>query len=143
MRMTLGEAFKAGQEVGYIKGRIDEDRSRPKDTTKESLFSAMSYNGEDEILMQLYNDMKMHFKQKNPSYFYRPELINTATLELFWMVIVESFGNCGTSPRGGWIEPDRAQEAVEWLRQGLLSTIPEWDYRAINLMEDDESCTTS
>ena len=36
-------------------------------------------------------------------------------LQVLWMIAVEMFGDCGTSPRFGWIEKDKIAEFREWV----------------------------
>lgn len=51
----------------------------------------------------------------------RPDFIksdgSTPELELFWMILVEMYGNYGTSPRSGWIYPDENDECLNRLSE--------------------------
>ena len=51
----------------------------------------------------------------------RPQFIktdrSTPELELFWMILVEMYGDYGTSPRSGWIYVDKVDECLKHLSE--------------------------
>jgi len=87
--------------------------------SSESLIDALDsvtwYNGLDEIIV----------KWKDPSYFENDRYGNLswnletfdnydmetrAQLQVIWMICVVLFGEYGTSPRSGWIEPENKED---------------------------------
>lgn len=51
----------------------------------------------------------------------KPEFIksdgSTPVLELFWMILVEMYGDYGTSPRSGWMYVDELDECLNHLSE--------------------------
>ena len=85
------------------------------ETLIEALDSVTWYNGLDEIIV----------KWKDPSYFENDRYGNLfwnfetfdsydmetrAQLQVIWMICVVLFGEYGTSPRSGWIEPENKED---------------------------------
>ena len=67
--------------------------------------SVVFYNGIGEFVL-LWKD-----KEPDMSGYIRPDyreqgydVETTANLEFIWMIAVELYGECGTSPRSGWIK---------------------------------------
>lgn len=97
----------------------------------EALQSVVFYNGLSEEL-EAWKDIEpdecgwIH-QTYWPKYQREPEAM--AQLQAFWMICVELFGNCGTSPRFGWIEDRESFKTfIDLLtRCGSLSMNPNED----------------
>jgi hypothetical protein len=83
-----------------------------KAVTTEALISALDsvtwYNGLAEIIVKWkdegYLDNNGYSLCWNWDTFNSYDKSTRDQLEVIWMICVELFGNCGTSPRSGWIE---------------------------------------
>ena len=91
------------------------------DRTTENLFWTMFYNGREKEVELLYQDMKA-FADKEDKAFMRPDYIDGDDIEAFWMVLVQNFGDYGTSPRYGWFNKEQTEEAADWLWTNLGKT---------------------
>lgn len=73
----------------------------------EALQSVVWYNGLSEEL-ETWKDIEPENRSGWIQQTYWPKYQNypeaMAQLQVFWMICVELFGECGTSPRFGWIE---------------------------------------
>lgn len=103
-------------------------------TTAANLFWAMEYNGREKEVERLQRDLKA-FADKEDLAFMRPDYIDGDDLELFWMVLVISYGEYGTSPRYGWFDKEQAEFAAEWLWRYLGITWKHyWDEEVLNTL---------
>lgn len=83
-------------------------------------WAAAWYNGLgddfDRVIRYLQNASKT-----NDRSIKRPDFIksngSTPELELFWMMLVEMYGDYGTSPRSGWIDMDEVNECLNHLSE--------------------------
>lgn len=86
-------------------------------TFEEAFYWAAAwYNGQDEY----FNKVIIYLQSINTSScttVKRPDFIKsdgtTPELELFWMILVQLYGDYGTSPRSGWIYIDNLEKCVE------------------------------
>lgn len=81
------------------------------------LFSRPKYK-EDCVINNLIRDLRDPSKQDDIYTMFDAgkiceEFINTGKFNVIWMILVEMFGSCGTSPRTGWIE--KREECAEFL----------------------------
>ena len=81
-------------------------------------WSAAWYNGyEDEFDKLLYY---LKDQQNNDSYsIFRPDFITPENeiMELYWMLLVFTFGEYGTSPRSGWIDRDKLDDCIKHITE--------------------------
>lgn len=81
-----------------------------------SLDSAGSYNGLSRYIQEWKNIPENPYGSYWPIYREQTDNIETqAQLQIFWMIAVEMFGNCGTSPRSGWIEKENLEAFHEFI----------------------------
>lgn len=94
--MLEGFEYDSGYYAGYDAG---------KEKILSVIDSVVFYNGIGEFVLS--------WKDKEPdmSGYIRPDyreqgydVETTTNLEFIWMIAVELYGECGTSPRSGWIE---------------------------------------
>lgn len=97
----------------------------------DALASVARYNGWNDVLheirnylIQEVNNMK---KTKVPYWNVPyPEFLNKYDVDLYprviWFVMVEMFGDCGCSPRFGWIEKNKSNDAIEFISQLCLKS---------------------
>lgn len=85
-------------------------------------WAAAWYNGCGDDFDKVIRYLKA--KTHNPGYkktISRPQFIksdgSTPELELFWMILVEMYGNYGTSPRSGWMYVDKIDECLKHLSE--------------------------
>lgn len=85
-------------------------------------WAAAWYNGlgDDFDRVIRYLKAKRH-DSNNKKTISRPEFIksdgSTPELELFWMILVEVYGDYGTSPRSGWMYVDELDECLNHLSE--------------------------
>lgn len=95
----------------------------------ENLYCSMSYSFDGvmetlkDILEQLIkHQIEQHGKTYPEFFSYRYDW-NDENRLLIWSFIVTSYGDYGTSPRGGWVEPKEMKE----LRSDIESIIKDYD----------------
>lgn len=89
----------------------------------DNLFWALWYNGLDyevEYLAGLLEDAQGWLDRNDPRMRDAGE-----EMKLLWMILVQCFGDYGTSPRSGWVEDTRG--AAEFLRSCIKRTWGEAD----------------
>lgn len=90
------------------------------ETFADSFFWSLFYNGCEESVKMLAGllescDRLFLDNDKRESIY-----ANNAEMLLLWMVLVQQFGDYGSSPRSGWIEDTRA--AAAFLREQMRRT---------------------
>lgn len=88
----------------------------------DSLASMARYNGWHSTLCDIRNYLiKEVMRHRNEKYYTVsfPEFLSKYDVDSYprviWFIMVEMFGNCGTSPRFGWIEIDKAIDAIDFI----------------------------
>ena len=85
----------------------------------EALKSVVWYNGYEDTINNWINYGDNQFKEnKDNKYYNIPCPYSTDEPEhhmIFWMICVELFGECGTSPRYGWINIDKWKDCKKFL----------------------------
>ena len=103
------------------------------DKLLDSLDSVTWYNGlaseilkwkEDGYLKQ-YEDFSLSWKWED---FISHDIETRSQLQVFWMICVELFGECGTSPRTGWILLEN-KEAFHKFIDEITQSYREWKER--------------
>lgn len=107
-----------------------------KTVTIERLINALDsitwYNGLAEIIVKWkdehYFDESAYGLSWNWNTFenYNPETRNQ--LQIIWMICVELFGEYGTSPRSGWIEPESKDDFYKFI-DDITETYREYSSR--------------
>ena len=109
---------------------VPEDYTRAEDYT-HALDSVTWYNGLAATVLK-WKDLKSDNdysiacpdnycldppKMVNGIYTYPPSeyYMDKAQLQVLWMMAVEMFGDCGTSPRFGWIELKNIDAFHKWI----------------------------
>lgn len=97
-------------------------------------WSAAWYNGyEDEFDKLLYylkdQQKRQKFVEENGIYFEisRPDFIkpDNSIMELYWMLLVYTFGDYGVSPRYGWIYRDKLDDCINHITKMINKTYGE------------------
>lgn len=94
-----------------------------KQPTAEKLINALDsvtwYNGLAEIIVKWkdehYFDASASGLSWNWNTFESYDLETRSQLQVIWMICVELFGDCGTSPRSGWIEPENKDDFYKFI----------------------------
>lgn len=94
-----------------------------KTVTIERLINALDsvtwYNGLAEIIVKWkdehYFDSCSYSLSWNWNTFERYDPETRYQLQVIWMICVELFGDCGTSPRNGWIEPENKDDFYKFI----------------------------
>lgn len=107
-----------------------------KTVTIERLINALDsitlYNGLAEIIVKWkdehYFDEIAYGLSWNWNTFesYNPE--TRSQLQIIWMICVELFGEYGTSPRSGWIEPENKDDFYKFI-DDITETYREYSSR--------------
>lgn len=100
----------------------------------EALQSVVWYNGLSKEL-ESWKDIEPRDGWISEVYYdkYKDSPEECAQLQVFWMILSEMFGDCGTSPRFGWIEDiDSFKTFID-----LLTRCGESSY---NIFDDYEEC---
>ena len=103
---------------------------------KEYKYSRPKYK-EDDFIHRLikdlrnynHNTIKYYTRQDGDKLFDEDEYVETFNerYSMFWQMLVEMFGNCGTSPRTGWIE--NRDECADFLEMVV-------QYKELSLEDD-------
>lgn len=99
-------------------------------TFEESFYQCAAwYNGYTEDFDKLL-DYLMHERNSNSAdNIHRPDSIksdgSTPIMELYWMILVQQWGNYGTSPRSGWIDRNTLDDCIVHLKNIRDSTYKE------------------
>ena len=77
----------------------------------DSLDSVVWYNGHYEMLEKIKNEI-LEMKENE---IYRFDYGNDEQFQVIWMILVELFGDCGTSPRSGWLEMKNKDRIIKFI----------------------------
>lgn len=86
------------------------------------------YDGYDEVLRAIADDMEDFLKNRVSEYTYKTYFLNEVNehvthiewdseLMVFWEYLVLKFGDYGTSPRSGYIE--KIEECIKFIRENF------------------------
>lgn len=111
-------------EHGYYE--LSEDPEDCYDTILEAMRSVLWYN----TLTPAFIDVKQALERELSKKVYsiwdcdnvgRPDTENCKNeqFEVFWILIVQMFGNYGVSPRHGWVDNDRLKDALDFVNMLL------------------------
>lgn len=97
-------------------------------------WAAAWYNGQGDDFDIVIRYLKT--QRSNPNHkktISKPQFIksdgSTPELELFWMILVEMYGDYGTSPRSGWMYVDELDECLNHLSEIRRKTwMSEFEY---------------
>ena len=92
------------------------------DKVYRALVNALWYNVGLECLDVLYNNIKEHDKDSFSFSDIDDAWYDDSALNQYWTMFVEMFGDCGTSPRSGWIY--KTEESLAFFK-GLRDDIEE------------------
>lgn len=92
------------------------------DKVYRALVNALWYNVGLEYLDVLYNNIKEHDKDSFSFSDIDDDWYDNSALNQYWTMFVEMFGDCGTSPRSGWIY--KTKESLTFFK-GLRDDIEE------------------
>lgn len=92
-----------------------------------ALDSAAGYNGLSRYIQEWKNIPENPYGSYWPIYSEQAGGNSTIhdQLQIFWMIAVELFGECGTSPRSGWIEKENLESFHEWIDEITMSQTEE------------------
>ena len=102
----------------------------------EKLINALDsitwYNGLAEIIVEWkdehYFDARTYGLNWNWDTFESYDQETRSQLQVIWMICVELFGNYGTSPRSGWIEPENKDDFYKFI-DDITETYREYETR--------------
>ena len=77
----------------------------------DSLDSVVWYNGHYEKLEKIKNEIS----EMKENEIYRFDYGNEEQFQVIWMILVELFGDCGTSPRSGWLEMKNRDKIIKFI----------------------------
>lgn len=114
----------------WYEGLLDQEDNEWVDFEvkgKDYKFSRPKYR-EDDIIHRLikdlrnydHNTIKYYTRQDGDKLFYEDTYVETFNerYSMLWQMLVEMFGDCGTSPRTGWIEErDECADFLEMVVQ--------------------------
>lgn len=92
-------------------------------TFEEAFYWATAwYNGYDDDFDSVIRYLRIQrLNPNNKKTISKPQFIksngSTPELELFWMILVEMYGDYGTSPRSGWMYVDELDECLKHLSE--------------------------
>ena len=100
------------------------------ETFEENFYRSVAwYNGyEEEFDKLLYYLKNQQNNTNNDTYsIRRPDFITTENeiMELYWMQLVQTFGDYGTSPRSGWIYRDKLDDCINHITEVINKTYGE------------------
>lgn len=91
------------------------DMLKEKDNIIKSLLDSIDlvvwYNGHYEKLEKIKNEIS-EIKENE---IYRFDYENDEQFQVIWMILVELFGNYGTSPRSGWLEMKNKDRIIKFI----------------------------
>lgn len=84
-----------------------------------------SYNGWSQMLRKireyLVSQIEQHQKTRYWSIPFPSDIIHKYDPDLYpriiWSILVEMYGDYGTSPRVGWINGETSRDALQWLSE--------------------------
>lgn len=89
---------------------------------KESLASVARYNGWHNVLVRIKHhliDERMKYHKDEYWSITKPKFLNEFDIDSYpnviWFIMVEMFGDCGCSPRYGWINSSTSKDAIEFV----------------------------
>lgn len=120
MRMGVNMAL-SGQHMDYV---LSSDPDCVYDTILGALRGVIwYYNRENEMVKikhSIEREMSVHRNEQDRQNVSMPNIANSSEqVEFIWMLIVQMFGDYGTSPRSGWIQYDRLDDALEFVNMLL------------------------
>lgn len=77
----------------------------------DSLDSVVWYNGYYEKFEKIKNEISKMKENEN----YRFDYGNDEQFQVIWMILVELYGDCGTSPRSGWLEMKNRDKIIKFI----------------------------
>ena len=91
-------------------------------TFEEAFYwGAAWYDGYADDFDRLIGYLKFQKYLNITDYIHRPNCIksdgSTPIMELYWMILIQQWGNYGTSPRSGWIDRDKLDDCIAHLEK--------------------------
>lgn len=113
--------MNALHSVFWYDGLLDQedDKWLEFDLSNGEKFSRPKYK-DDCVVLKLIDELR-NKEPKNSYYKFSDvrelceDFVSPGEFNVIWMMLVEMFGNCGTSPRTGWIE--KREECAYFLQQ--------------------------
>lgn len=91
-------------------------------TEIKALATVAWYNGWSEKLCEIRDYIKSEIEKPHEDRFWIivfPKFLDDINPDLYprviWAMMVEMFGNYGSSPRFGWIERNKSRKALKWI----------------------------
>ena len=102
--------------------------SDEQETFADMLFWALWYNGHDEHVSMLA-DMLEHIERLtfDDELFKMVDYGDDNMMQMLWMILVQQFGDYGSSPRYGWV--DDTDGAAKFIREQIARTFASVDER--------------
>ena len=86
------------------------------DKILEGLDSVTFYNGlAEEVARWKELEPNDYNSISAPDNIVIPKTPDDYQLQVIWIILVELFGDCGTSPRSGWLYTDKRKEINEFI----------------------------
>lgn len=103
-----------------------------RELTEGLVWRCFTYNGFDEILKDIHHDL-YYFDGKyinsdfmmNYHIKYNMSESDKGQLQIIFMILVEMFGECGTSPRSGWIYREQFDTLRKYIEHILVDVLEE------------------
>lgn len=90
----------------------------------EALASVARYNGWHETLCSIRNYLSSEMAATHSSKYWNiafPGILGGLDPDVYprivWFIMAEMFGDCGCSPRTGWIDGDKSDAALKFINQ--------------------------
>lgn len=116
MRETVKQALN-GEHAIY---EISPEPEDSYDTILGALQGVIAYNGLKDAITTVKHsielELSLHHNYWDRNNVGRPSSTKgNEQFEVIWMLLVQMFGDYGTSPRWGWINLDRLEDALEFV----------------------------
>lgn len=94
-------------------------------TVIEAIASVASYNCWSQTLHKmreyLVSQIVQHHKTRYWAIPFPSDILHQYDPDVYpriiWFILVEMYGDCGTSPRVGWINGETSRDALQWLSE--------------------------
>lgn len=97
---------------------LSNDPSDCYDTLVQAMRGVLFYNELDSPLANTLEILDLALRKGGKNSINRQNILEGKAdeqFEVFWMLLVQMFGDYGTSPRNGWINYDRIKDAMEFI----------------------------
>lgn len=128
LKIQIVESDEYGKPIIMIKN--SKDGISCFESFEENFYwSAAWYNGYEDEFDKLLDYLKDQQNNTNSNTYsiLRPDFIKPENeiMELYWMLLVFTFGEYGTSPRSGWIYRDKLDDCINHITEMINKTYGE------------------